>query len=80
MSLTAKLKQLTDLENTQPLMAVDTLPPGSAAWIVEGMDIQITQYVLRDDHWIVLIATAENDSRMMYADGDQIEHLAKSWI
>jgi hypothetical protein len=80
MSLTTKLKQLTDLENAQPLMAVDTLPPGSAAWIVEGMDIQITQYVLRDDHWIVLIATAENDSRMMYVDGDQIEHLAKSWI
>jgi hypothetical protein len=43
MSLTAKLKQLTDMENAQTLIATDVLQPGSAAWIVEGMDMEIVQ-------------------------------------
>jgi hypothetical protein len=43
MSLTAKLKQLMDIENAQTQMATETLQPGSTAWIVEGMDIEIVQ-------------------------------------
>jgi hypothetical protein len=43
MSLTAKLKQLTDIENGQAQMALKSSCPGSAAWIVEGMDIEIVQ-------------------------------------
>jgi hypothetical protein len=43
MSLTAKLKQLTDIQNAQTEMALNMLPPGSAAWIVEGMDMEIVQ-------------------------------------
>jgi hypothetical protein len=43
MSLTAKLKQLTDIEDAQTQMAVESPRPGSAAWIVEGMDIEIMQ-------------------------------------
>jgi hypothetical protein len=41
MSLTAKLKQLTDIENDPSQMAVASSRPGSAAWIVQGMDIEI---------------------------------------
>jgi hypothetical protein len=80
MSLTAKLKQLTDLENAQPLMAVDALRPGSAAWIVEGMDIEIAQSVVCDAQWVVLIAPTGHASRMIFAHGDQVEHLAKRLI
>jgi hypothetical protein len=43
MSLTAKLKQLTDIEDAQAQTAVGALQPGSAAWIVEGMDIEIVK-------------------------------------
>jgi hypothetical protein len=43
MSLTAKLKQLTDIENAQTQMVPESSRPGSAAWIVEGMDIEIVQ-------------------------------------
>jgi hypothetical protein len=43
MSLTAKLKQLTDIENANTEMDLDVLQPGSAAWIVEGLDLEIVQ-------------------------------------